>query len=201
MNIILADDHIIFREGLNLLLSNTPNNNIIAQANDAIELKELVQNHQPDLVIMDYHMPNGDTMATLEYINSRFPKIKIIVLTGSHSGMLLKRLSESSADAVLLKENSAYSLNNVIAEVFSGKRVIPDAVLDKIQQDDFDLTKREYQVLGQIVKGHNSQEMADILGISAKTVGKHRENVMKKMNVNNVAQLVALAFRLNLVGE
>lgn len=199
MDIIIADDHTIFREGLKLLLESRPDFNVVAEFDNVQTLKDHVQNHPPDLIILDYHMPNGDTLAVLDYVKTHFDALKVIILTGSRSTAILQKLVASKADAVLLKEGSGQQMLSIIRQVQQGKRVIAEQVQACLNDLPTELTTREFQILTQLAHGLSSKEIADMLNIAPKTVDKHRENLMKKLQVSNVVQLVNVAHQLQLL--
>ncbi len=198
IRIILADDHVIFRDGLKMLLSTCTGYSIVAEAGNAIELKELVQQHTPDLVILDYHMPEGDSGATLAYIKQRYPAIKVVMLTAAQSGTLLKQLADAGADGILLKEGSAEEMISAIRRVAAGERVIAKHARDKMEEANFELTPREFQVLHLICEGQSSSDISARFVLSVRTVDKHRENILRKFGVNNVTQLINKARELGL---
>mgnify|MGYP001942447461 CR=1 FL=1 len=199
MDIVLADDHVIFREGLNLLLSNQADITISGQFSDLKALKSHIQKCQPDIIILDYHLPEGDTLATINYIKSRYPDIKIIMLTGSHSPVILQKLVASKADAVTLKEGSAVQMLETIGSVCEGERVVSEFVSSLLETLPSNLTNREFQVLTQIGLGLNNKDISEVLSISHKTVDKHRENIMKKLKVNSAVQLINTAKEIGLL--
>ncbi|MCU7845632.1 MAG: response regulator transcription factor [Candidatus Thiodiazotropha sp. (ex Monitilora ramsayi)] len=199
MNVVLADDHAIFREGLKLLLGTRPDFNVVAEFDNVQALKEYVQNQPPELVILDYHMPNEDTLACIDYLKTRFAAMKVMVLTGSQSATILQQLVKSKADAVLLKEGSGKQMLSAIQQVQHGKRLIAEQVQALLDHLPAELTTREFQILTQLVRGLSSKEIADMLSIAPKTVDKHRENLMKKLQVSNVAQLLNVAHQLHLL--
>ncbi len=199
MDIILADDHTIFREGLSLLLGNQPNIQVSAQFDDIMSLKCHVQQQQPDLIILDYHLPKGDTLTAIGYLKSRYPQLKIIMLTGSHNPAILQKLMDSKADAVTLKEGSAAQMLETIKRVCAGERVVSDFVYTLLDTLPSNLTNREFQVLTQIALSLNNKEIAEVLSISPKTVDKHRENIMKKLKVNSAVQLIKTANEMGLL--
>ncbi len=120
MRIMLADDHLIFRQGLQLLLGQCPRYEIVAETGDASAIKTLVQQHQPDLLILDYHMPGSDAGATLAYLKQRYPHLRVVMLTGANSGTVLKQLEDAQADGILLKEGSGEELLSAIRRVAAG---------------------------------------------------------------------------------
>lgn len=199
MDIILADDHAIFRDGLKLLLLSQPDVQIIAEFDNVQSLKTHVQNQLPDIIILDYHMPGGDTLAALEYLKTRFDSVKIIMLTGSQTAPVLQKLVASKADAVVLKEGSGEQMLDIIKQVQKGVRVITDQVQAMLAELAVELTTREFQVLAQLAQGASSKDIGDSLSISPKTVDKHRANLMKKLQVKNVVQLVNEAHKLQLI--
>lgn len=198
MRIIIADDHMIFREGLKLLLGQCPDCRIVAEAGEAATLKTLVREHQPDLIIMDYNMPGGDVGEVLAYLKQRYEGVKVLMLTAERSGALLKHLADIGADGILLKEGGAEALLQAVREVAAGKRVIPDNVQVRIDETDFKLTAREFQVLHLICSGWSNTAIAERFALSARTVDKHRENILRKLGVNNVVQLIHKAKALKL---
>lgn len=190
MQIILADDHAIFRQGLALLLQAQPGYRIVAEADRLEGVPQLVQQHKPDLLILDYHMPGGESSAVLAYCKQRDPALKVIALTGAQSGMAYRQLIDARADAVLLKDATAPELLRCIADVMAGKTVVPEAVQRQADAVDHGLTPRERQILQLIYQGLPTTEVAEQLHLSVKTVDKHRENLMRKLGVCNVVQLI-----------
>lgn len=199
MEVMLADDHAIFREGLSLLLNHQPGIQVSAQFSDISTLKSHVQQHQPDLIILDYHLPDGDTLPAIDYFKSHFPEIKIIILTGSQNPAILLKLVESKADGVTLKEGSSAQMLDTIQRVNNGERVVSEFVSNLMDILPSTLTNREFQVLSQIAASRSNKEIAEVLSISPKTVDKHRENIMKKLKVNSAVQLVKTAQQLGLL--
>lgn len=190
MRIILADDHAIFRQGLALLLQAQPGYRVVAEAERLDEVAPLVQQHQPELLILDYHMPGGESSAVLAYCKQRDLGLKVIALTGAQSGVAYRQLIDARADAVMLKDATAPELLRCIADVAAGKTVVPEAVQRQADAVDHGLTPREQQVLQLIYRGLATADVAEQLHLSAKTVDKHRENLMRKLAVSNVVQLI-----------
>jgi DNA-binding NarL/FixJ family response regulator len=195
---VLADDHRIFRDGLKLLLATLPGVRIVAETDRLDALKPLIAEHLPDLLILDYHMPGGDTGATASYLRQRYPEMKLVMLTGAQSPVVLKQLTDLGADAVLLKQGGGQDLVESLQQVIAGRRVLPSDVKALAAQADLDLTPRELQILKLIYDGRSNSEMAEQLSLSPKTVDKHRENLMRKLGTNNVAQLVRKVHELKL---
>jgi DNA-binding NarL/FixJ family response regulator len=198
MRTIIADDHAIFRDGLKLLLAQCPECRIVAETGDASNLKALVRQHLPDLVIMDYNMPGGDAGEVLAYLKQRHEGLRVLVLTAERSGALLRHLADAGADGLLLKEGSADDMLAAVRAVAGGGKVIPANVRDRIEEADAKLTAREFQVLHLICAGWANSAIAERFALSARTVDKHRENILRKLGVNNVVQLINKAKALGL---
>lgn len=198
VNVLLADDHAIFRDGLRLLLQTLQGYRVVAEASSLQQVMPLMQEHAIDLLILDYYMPSGDSSATLAYCKQRYPGLKAVALTGASSGVVFKQLRDARADAILCKDGPGEDLVRCIERVMSGEQVIPDDVKDRIDACRTGLTAREQQVLRLIYQGFATAEIAVQLNLSFKTVDKHRENVMRKLQVNNVVQLIHKAQSLQL---
>ncbi|MBL8507995.1 MAG: response regulator transcription factor, partial [Chitinimonas sp.] len=199
MRLILADDHVIFRDGLKLLLSQTADFQVVAEAGEASVLKDLVRQHQPDLLVMDYHMPGNDAGAVLAYLKQRYPALRIVMLTAAQSGTLFKQLVDAGADGVLLKEGSAEELLTALRRIARGEQVLAALVREKMQAADVQLTAREFQVLEMLCSGHSSTRIAERFSLSSRTVDKHRENIMRKLEVNSTTQLLNKVTELKLL--
>ncbi|MES2296349.1 MAG: response regulator transcription factor [Pseudomonadota bacterium] len=187
---MLADDHAIVRQGLKLLLQSQSGYRVVAEVATLDRVQPALQEQAVDLLILDYHMPPGESSAVLAWCKQRYPELKIIALTGAQSGVILKQLRDARADAVMLKDSSGPELLRCIEQVMAGEQVLPDAVREQIDACDSDLTPREQQILQLIYQGLATAEIAEQLSLSAKTVDKHRENLMRKLQVNNVVQLI-----------
>lgn len=201
MRIILADDHAIFREGLKLLLQSRHDQDVVAEIDNLANLKTELNKQHADLLILDYHMPGGDAAAVLGYCKKRYPELKIIALTGAQSGQILKQLVAAKADAVLLKDGASAELLLAIQQVMQGKSYFSDTVKAHIAEVALPLSTRELQVLKLIFSGLVNREVADKLALSPKTVDKHRENIMRKLQVNNLVELINKVHQLKLFGD
>ena len=190
MRIILADDHKLFRDALRVVLETVADYEVVAEIGNAPDLKEAVARLQPDLVIQDYRMPGGGTVAVLEYIKQRYPEIKVIMLTGVDSGALFQKLLDSRADGVLLKEISAEETLDSIRKVMTGKRAVSPTISERVGAQMSDLTAREFQIMELVVEGLNSTEISARLNLSPKTVENHRYSLMKKLDLKNSVELV-----------
>jgi DNA-binding NarL/FixJ family response regulator len=190
MRIILADDHALFREGLKLMLQSQMGMIVVAEVDTLEQVAPTINRCESDLLILDYHMPGGESSAVLAYCKQRYPQLKIMALTGTKSGVVLKQLQDANADAVLLKDSPPAELLEAIRHIIAGKKVISNQVQTYIEETKIELTSRELQILQLIYAGTSSADAAKQLHLSVKTVDKHRENIMRKFQVANVVQLI-----------
>ncbi|MEM7361297.1 MAG: response regulator transcription factor [Pseudomonadota bacterium] len=201
MKIILADDHPLFREGLKSMLETVPGFRVIRQVDTAADLKNVVSEQQPDLVIMDYRMPGGGALETFQFIKKRFTEIKIILLTGIDVSSLFQQFVELDADGVLIKDASSDDLLASITGVVAGRKVIAPAIEKQLSNSDTQLTSREFQIMEQILQGHNNTVIAKNLSLSIRTVGNHRFNLMQKLGLKNSVELMHYAINNGLIGS
>lgn len=193
MRIVIADDHQLFRQGLRLILSNEPTWEVVAEVDNAEKLISSVKDLQPDLVMLDYRMPGGGALSALDYIKKRYVDIKVIMLTGVQSRALFLQMMAGKADGVLLKEMSAEELVKAVHGVLAGKKVTSAGVKNELGSQAPDLTTREFQVLDLVLEGLSSNDIADRLSLSGKTVENHRYSLMQKLGVKNTVELMRYA--------
>lgn len=198
VRLLLADDHQIFRDGLKLLLQTFQHIELVAELCSLAELQQSVKASQPDLLLLDYHMPGGDTSAEITYLKQRQPTLKIIVLTGSQSPQLLQQIEQAQADGILQKNGDARELQQAIHSVMAGQRYIAANVSALLAEAELALTPREFQIMKLVCDGLSNAQIAEALHLSPKTTDKHRENLMRKLNVNNVAQLIKKALQMGI---
>ncbi len=199
IRLLLADDHQIFRDGLKFLLSTFTDVRLVAELSSLTELRSTVKATEPALLLLDYHMPGGDTGAEIQYLKQRWPALKIIVLTGSQSAQLLQQVAQAGADAVLQKNGDAAELREAITAVMRGEPYISAAVQTLIGTVQLELTPRECQIMRLVCDGLSNVQIAEQLSLSPKTTDKHRENLMRKLGVNNSAQLIRKALQLGIL--
>lgn len=199
--IILADDHVMVRQGVKTLLSSEAGFEIVAEAASGVELIAAAKRHQPDLVISDIAMPYGSGLETVTEVARWAPEAKIILLTGLVSRGLLTRAVQGGVDGVFLKSDAPETFLAGVRSVLAGERVVSDQVT-RLYADSSrfsQLTTRELQVLYGLANGQTNTAIADQLGISPKTVDKHRTALMRKLGVNSLAQVLAIALREGLL--
>jgi len=193
VRIVIADDHILFRDGLKMMLEIEPNFEIVAEVDNAEMLRSVVKECSADLVILDYNMPGGGSISALEFIKKRYPDTKVISLTGVNSASLFQQMVSANADGILMKEMSAQEMISAIKKVLTGEQVYSATVKESLTFNQPKLTSREFQVMDLIVAGLSTNEIAEKLSLSAKTVENHRYNLMQKLELKNSVELTRYA--------
>ncbi len=201
--IILADDHAMFRRGVRKIIEEIAGLEVIGEAADGLELLDLLKRTTPDLIILDISMPNIRGIEASAEIKKIHPQIKILVLT-MHKEFLQQGLS-AGADGYLLKDDTDTELVAAIAKIRQGNTYLSPAfteqMYDLISQGRSGvatpdpLSIRERQILKLVAEGKPSQEIADLLFISIRTVQNHRANIMKKLKLKKNAELVKYALQ------
>lgn len=210
VNILLADDHKIVREGIRSLLEDEIGFNIAAEANNGKEAVEACEENDIDLVVMDISMPEMDGIEATEAIRSQFPDVKVLALTMMDEDEHIRNMIEAGASGYILKNSDRNEFIDALTTILDGKhyfsedathRIMMDLVKGKERKDSGvdQITDREKEVLELIVREHTNQEIADKLNISIRTVGAHRMHLLQKTGSKNTAGLVTYALRNNLV--
>lgn len=203
--IVLADDHALIRHGVKKMIEQDPALKVVGEAADGLELIALVKTIPADLVILDISMPNLRGIEAIREVRKICPAIKVLMLTMHKGEQYLCSSFASGADGYLLKEDSDTELLPAIARVRQGELYIspnlagefPEDVIASCSRrgDGFGeiLTPREKQILQLVAEGVTSRDIADKLDISKRTVEHHRANMMKKLNIKRVADLIKYA--------
>ncbi|MDH5737012.1 MAG: response regulator transcription factor [Gammaproteobacteria bacterium] len=196
LKIVLADDHTFILDGIRLLLENYSNFHVVGEAKNYAEVQGILKTEKPDYLILDYQMPGGDGMSGLLSVRRRHPEVKIILLTGVHSGAVLTSVLDAGVKGIILKEGEGDELLRAIKHIEEGEYYVSDAARDMLTRTPHtQLTRREQQVLSMIAEGLNNNEMAEKLKLSPKTIDNHRSNMMRKLGLHNAAEVVSYAIR------
>jgi DNA-binding NarL/FixJ family response regulator len=201
--VILADDHQFLVEGLLSILKDEPSFEIVATAQNGFELIDAVLRHSPDLVILDMNMPGYDGLQCLDRIKADIPKTKVLVLTNYNQPELVSEVKKRKAEGYLIKNSSANELTEVILKILDGQTHFPaPGQLKTISDDSFflddflkkyQLTKREVEIIRLVSQELSNKEIADKLFLSELTIKTHRRNILRKLDIRNVAGLVNFA--------
>lgn len=213
ISVLLAEDHVIVREGLRILLGLEKDLKIVAEANNGREAVELAEELRPDVVVMDVAMPVLNGLEATRQIHYRFPGSKVIILSAHNDDAYVKKALESGASGYLNKQIAASLLPGAIREVHRGVPCFSPGILrglvhhrersrvEKVRPALAApvLSPREMEVLQLLAEGHTNKEMAGFLRISIKTIEKHRHNVMRKLNIHDTASLTRHAIESGII--
>jgi two-component system, NarL family, response regulator NreC len=212
IRILLADDHTIIRSGLRLLLEQQPDFKVVAEANDGREAVQLVSKHHPDVAILDIGMPQLNGIEATRQIVAENPEAQVLILSmHSDEGYVLRAL-KAGARAYILKNSAEADLIRAVRSVAEGKSffspVISKMLLEdyvrqvreKQVEDSYDLlTPREREILQLLAEGKSNKEVANVLGLSFHTVETHRGNILEKLNLHGVPELILYAVRKGII--
>jgi len=210
IRIVLADDHRILREGLRSLLTQLPEFVVVGEAPDGAAAIALARQLRPDLIIMDVVMPGTDGIAATRQIHLEFPGTKVIALSMHSDRRFVSEMVRAGAMGYLVKDGSFEELQQAIRTVMAGRPYLSASITGALVEDFVRqtgapdrppasplrmLTAREQEVLRMIAEGKRVKEIAHLLGISAKTVESHRQNIMDKLEIHSTIELARYALR------
>jgi DNA-binding NarL/FixJ family response regulator len=210
--IVIAEDHTILREGLKALLSLNTELVVVGEAQDGREAVRIASELKPDLLLMDLSMPRMNGIEAIKEIKKQHPEIKIIVFTVYKTEEYVLASLQAGADGYILKEANYAEFLLAIKNVLMGRHYLSPEISGKViegylkgQHDHAPvtvwdtLTSREREILKLVGEGYKNREIADDLCISMKTVEKHRENLMKKLDLHTASALTSYAIEKGLV--
>ena len=206
--VLLADDHKIFREGLRSLLEKFSEIEVVGEAENGIEAVRIAIQLSPDVVIMDIAMPEMNGIeATRQIVNKTADRVKVLCLTMHADARYAAEMLTVGASGFLLKDCSSEEVLEAITSIRHGRTYFSQFIRDSLMIDYIDflkgdkrlslsiLTDREKEVLGFIAEGKTVKEIASRLSLSPKTIEAHRKNIMDKLEINNIPELVKYALR------
>lgn len=201
--VLLADDHQFLLEGIISILKDETAFEIVATANNGFELMDAVAKHRPALVILDLNMPGYDGLQCLKKIKKNSPEIKVMILSNYSQPELVEEVKKMQADGYLIKNSSAETLKEAIAEILLGKKYFPALQEMKPVADDsfffdeflkkYQLTKREVEIIKMVCQEMSTKQIAAALFLSDLTINTHRRNIFRKLELKNVAGLMNFA--------
>lgn len=210
IKVVIVDDHALIREGIKKLLELEESFDIVALAGDGVEALEVIEKVRPDVVLLDINMPNMNGIDCLKQIKAQYPDTKVVMLTIHEDAEYLIETINIGAEGYVLKDADVSSLVKAIQKVVQGEVYIHPTLSgilvreykrkDKNNEElnGTALTKREYEVIRLISKGHNNKEIATELFISEKTVKNHVSNIFKKIKVTDRTQAALYAIKNNI---
>ena len=213
IRILLVDDHAIERQGVRALLDAQPDMTVVGEAPDGLEALPLVGSTSPDIIVTETIMPRMNGLELTGQVLRRYPQIKVLALTRNDRKDCVLRLVQAGANGYLLKTVTTDELVSAVRAVVGGRQVLQPAALEAVLHDYLQrvhdpaarrpadaLTAREREVLKLIAEGNTNQDIAELLCLSRKTVETHRGNIMDKLDLHKVTDLVKYAIREGLTG-
>jgi two-component system, NarL family, invasion response regulator UvrY len=207
INVMLVDDHAVVRMGFKMLLETDSDIKIIAEADSGEAAIKAFVEHQPHVVVMDITMPGIGGMEAIERILAKDSHAKILVLSAHEDSVHPKRVLNAGAMGYLTKRSAPDELIKAIRSVASGKKYIEASVAQQMaiqqlsgEQNPVDvLSEREFEVFMSLAKGKTTNEIAETLFLSPRTVGTHLYNIKQKLNASNSAEIALIAMRSGLI--
>ena len=207
LNVLLVDDHSVVRMGFKMLIDTEKDMQVIAEAETGEEGIKKFQEIKPDVIVMDITMPGIGGLEAIERIIAKDKNAKILVLSAHEDSVHPKRVLSAGAIGYLTKRSAAEELINAIRTVGSGKKYIESSVAQQLAITQLSgennptevLSDREFEVFISLAKGKSTNEIADTMCLSPRTVGTHLYNIKQKLNANNSAEIALIAIRCGLL--
>lgn len=207
INVMLVDDHAVVRMGFKMLLESDAEIKVVAEAESGEQAIQRYMEHKPQVVVMDITMPGIGGLEAIERILAKDNTAKILVLSAHEDSVHPKRVLNAGAMGYLTKRSAAEEMIKAIRVVASGKKYLEASVAQQmaIQQLSADqnpvdvLSPREFEVFMALAKGKTTNEIAETLFLSPRTVGTHLYNIKQKLNANNSAEISLIAMRSGLL--
>lgn len=207
ISVLLAEDHTVVRQGLRSLLSAEPDIEVVGEAENGREAVQLARQLSPDVVVMDIAMPQLNGLeATRQIVNEGLPT-RVLILSSYADDEYVQQLTEAGALGYLIKQSAANDLIAAVREIARGNAFFSPSILKRLleyyrasglksrlqNRSSEQLTSREQEVLQLVAEGKLNKQIADVLSLSIKTVEKHRQQLMNKLNIHDIAGLTRYA--------
>lgn len=209
IKVLIADDHQLFREGLCNLLSESEEIEIVAQAQNGKNAVTMAGKFNPDIVLMDIGMPVMNGVEATRLLQIKFPSIKVIALSMHTEKHFVKEILEAGAYGYLFKDCNYQQLIEAITTVNSGKKYLSETITqvliqdyvskERVQNPNPKLSERESEILKLFAEGKSGREIADLLFISIKTVGTHKQHMLEKLELKTTTDLVKYAIKKGII--
>lgn len=207
LTFLIADDHLLFVEGLKMIVETNPNYTVVGTASNGEEVMIKLSSHYIDIILMDINMPKLDGLKTTKLITEKFPEVKVICVSSHHEKIYIEKMYQYGAMAYLGKNLQIDELMEAIQRASANQKYYSNEILQLLfdkntpkrktnQVERFNLTNRELEVLTLIGEELTSPQIAEKLCISTHTVISHRKNLLQKLHVNNTAGLVRFALSM-----
>ncbi|MCM1241266.1 MAG: response regulator transcription factor [Roseburia sp.] len=209
IDVMIADDHIMMREGIKQLLEFDGNIKVTTEAGNGTECLEKLKVYHPDILLLDINMPEINGMEVLKKIKESKSDVRVLMLTVHNEVEYLIKALDIGVDGYIMKDSQSSELKRAIYMIIEGKKYIPPSMIPElnfrlanrdVEKDKIEfLTKREKEVLVQVANGMSNKEIAINLDISERTVKNHISNIFKKIDVSDRTQAAVFAIRNNVI--
>jgi len=205
IRVLVADDHLVVREGLRLILGISKEFELVGEAGDGATAVRLAGELKPDVVLMDLRMPGMDGLEAIERIHTEWPQIAVVILTTYNEDDLMIRGLRAGARGYLLKDTSREALLDAVRAAARGETLLQPDIMARVlshvesapvrakPRDEIGLTEREIQVLTGVARGERNKEIAARLNIAERTVKAYLDSIYNKLGVDSRAAAVSLA--------
>jgi DNA-binding NarL/FixJ family response regulator len=212
LEIVVADDHTLMRQGLCKILEEQPEWRVVGQAATGRDVGRIVNDLQPSMAILDIGMPQLNGIEVTRQLTRRFPDLRVLILSMHAEEAYITSALEAGAQGYLLKDSADVELIRAVSSVASGKSYFSPAVA-RVMLDDYvrhlaqkgitdrydSLSEREREIFQLIAEGHTNKDIAELLHVSPATVETHRAHIFQKLDVHNTAELVLYAVRKGVI--
>ena len=208
IRVLVADDHAIIREGLRVMLGNQPDMEVVAVATNGREAIQLVDKQEPDIAVIDLSMPELNGVEAIQQMMPRHPHLQVVVLSIHETKPYVYRALKAGAKGYLVKETAGLEVVDAVRAVQRGERYLSQSITDLLTTESFQkleslievspleaLSSREREILQLVAEGKTSQEIAERLSISPKTVDTYRSRLMHKIGVEDMAGVIKFAIQ------
>lgn len=210
IRLLVADDHPIVRDGLKFVVSQSPDFQVVGEAEDAEATIEMCRRTDADVLLLDVSMPGPGVIELIHSLKIVRPNLRLLVLSVHPEQHYARRVLKAGADGYLTKNHSSHALATAIRQVNSGRKYVTSSLAEELALDlsagrtgsaHEALSDREYEVFLRLGAGQRVDEIAQLLALSSKTVRTYRSRILEKMNFKSTAELIFYAVRLGLVTE
>ena len=210
IRVLLADDHVIVREGIHRLLESDKDIEVVAEAGDGEEAQSLIQQHMPDVAVLDIQMPKASGIEVTRWLRARFPQVGVLILTAYNDDPYVMAVLQAGANGYVLKTASSDDLVEAVHDVHEGKSALDPAIAKKLMSNLFrnpenqpvePLTDRELDVLRMAAKGYTNKAIGIQLNISDRTVQGHLAHIFDKLHVTSRTEAVMRAVSLGWISQ
>ena len=213
IRVIITDDHVIVRDGLQLILETVEGIEVVGVAADGEEALRIAGEQNPDVILMDLRMPNMDGLTAIEHLSRDHPEVAVVILTTYSEDQMVMRALQAGAKGYILKDVTRESLISTVQAAARGETLLGPEVMQKVmaftqsppdppKQEDNDgisLTEREQEVLEAVATGETNKGIAFNLGITERTVKAHLKSIYQKLGVDSRAAAIAVAAQRGLL--